>query len=110
MTRNSIRNSESPKLYSKRPADSMLAIAASPPRLSFDYNELNRRVHVTCLGETPQPQSVYQSLQQMAKMAESMFPSERVLEYDGHDLLDIVDPYFLYYLRWSGRLGKMGAA
>ncbi len=33
-TRNSMRNSESPKLYSKRPAASMAATAASPPAAS----------------------------------------------------------------------------
>jgi hypothetical protein len=83
----------------------LLAIAADPPRLNFPYNELSRRIQRTCGSETPQPASIYQVCSQMAKMALDMYPGQRVIEWDDNDsLLDIVDPYFLFYLRWSGRL------
>lgn len=41
-------------------------------------------------------------------MAEDMYPSQRVIEWDDSDsLLDIIDPYFLFYLRWSGKLDSL---
>ena len=86
----------------------LLAVAADPPRLSFPYNELSRRIQAVCSGETPQSASVYTACAQMAKMALAMYPDQRVLEWGDSDILDIVDPYFLFYLRWSGKLETLG--
>jgi hypothetical protein len=85
-----------------------MAAAADPPRLSLPYNELSRRIQSVCSGETPQSASVYQACSQMSKMAVDMYPGQRVLEWDDSDVLDVVDPYFLFYIRWSGRLGTLG--
>lgn len=76
---------------------------------SFDYNNLSARIQLVSLEDQPHAASIYQALGQIAEMAASMYPNERVLEWDDNDsLFDIVDPYFLYYLRWSGRLNKLG--
>ena len=41
----------------------------------------------------------------MTKLAQDKFPAERVIDWDEHkQILDIPDPYLLFYLRWSGRL------
>lgn len=86
----------------------LLAMASDPPRLNFPYNELSSRIQRVCTGETPQAASVYQACSQMSKMAEDMYPNQRVLEWDDVDsLLDIIDPYFLFYLRWSGKLDSL---
>lgn len=86
----------------------LLAVAADPPRLSFPYNELSRRIQATCSAETPQSASVYQACAQMAKMALAMYPDQRVFEWGDSDILDVVDPYFLFYLRCSGKLDSLG--
>ncbi len=86
----------------------LLAMAADPPLLSLPYNELSRRIQRCCFGDTPQSASVYQACAQMARMAIDMYPGQRVLEWDDSNVLDIVDPYFLFYIRWSGRLESLG--
>lgn len=87
----------------------LLALISSPPQLSFNYNDLSRRIQKTCVGDSPQPASIYQSLDQIAKMADEMYPEQRVVEWDENDsVFEIVDPYFLYCLRWSGMLTKLG--
>jgi hypothetical protein len=81
------------------------ALAAHPPRLSFDYDEIQRRVRELCSGEVPVGSSVSGSCLHMSKLAESKFPSERVIDWDEQkQVFDIADPYFLFYIRWSGRL------
>lgn len=40
-----------------------------------------------------------------ARLATDKFPHERVIDWDDQkQILDIPDPYLLFYLRWSGRL------
>jgi len=42
-------------------------------------------------------------------MALEMYPNQRVIEWDDDEnVLDVVDPYFLFYLRWSERLASLG--
>lgn len=84
----------------------LLALAADPPRLNLPYNELSKRIEKVCRADTPQAASIYQACSQMAKMALDMYPTQRVLEYD-EEILDIVDPYLLFFLRWSGKLANL---
>lgn len=87
----------------------LLAIAAAPPRLSLPYNDLFRRIQQVCVGETPQSASIYQACSQIAKMALEMYPDQRVLEWDEDDIMEIADPYFLFYARWSGKLKNLAS-
>lgn len=83
----------------------LLSLAKDPATLSFPYNELFNRIQQTCRGEVPQAASIYQACFQIAKIAEDRSPGERIIEWDeDNSLLDIVDPYFLFFLRWSKRL------
>jgi hypothetical protein len=85
----------------------LLAISAEPPRLIFPYNELARRIQDVCVDEAPQAASVYQACTQLAKLALDMYPGQRVVEWDEDDILHIVDPYFLFSVRWSGKLAAL---
>jgi hypothetical protein len=40
----------------------------------------------------------------MATLILENFPQERVLEVDAAGALQIIDPYLLFYLRWSRHL------
>ena len=83
----------------------MKAVAADPPRLSFAYDELLARAHSICIGEPPVGSSVIGSCTHIAKLAQEKFPKERVIDWDEQKfVLDLPDPYLLFYLRWSGRL------
>jgi len=84
----------------------LLAIKADPPRLSFTYDDILQRIKGVSVGESPVGSSVAQSLAQMDQIAEAI-QDERIIEWEG-DVLDIVEPYFLFFLRNSQYLRKLG--
>ncbi|QDT07977.1 hypothetical protein K227x_64070 [Rubripirellula lacrimiformis] len=86
----------------------LLAMAADPPALSLNQHVLSERVKVACAGGTPFNSSLYQACSQIARIAVDMYPEQRVVEWDSDEnVLDIVDPYLLFYLRWSKKLDSL---
>lgn len=83
------------------------SIAADPPSLSFTYDELRERAAGLCVGDVPSGSSMVGSCQQMASLAHDRFATERALDWDdAKQVLEIVDPLLLFYLRWSERLAE----
>lgn len=81
------------------------AIAADPPLLTFPYGDLLARTVAVCDGESPVGSSVTTTCVQLSKLAREKLPNERAIDWDEQkQILDIPDPYLLFYLRWSGRL------
>ena len=81
------------------------ALAADPPKLSFQYDELLARTERVCQADPPVGSSVVGTCLHMGKLALDRFPHERVIDWDEQkQIFDIPDPYLLFYLRWSGRL------
>ncbi len=81
------------------------AIAGEPRALSFSYEDLSARVRAMADGESPPGSSLFAACAHMHKLALDHLPNVRVLEWDDtQHVLDIPDPYFLFYLRWSDRL------
>jgi hypothetical protein len=81
------------------------AIAADPPQLSFDYTDILGRVGAVCGSEQPVGSSIAGSCLHMAKLAAEKQPEERVLDWDDtKPVLDVPDPYLVFYLRWSGHI------
>ncbi len=80
----------------------LLAMKADPSRLSFRYEEMLRRSREVCTNDSPVGSSVSESLSQMAKLAKTI-QTAPVIEWD-EDVLDIVEPYFLFFLRWAPSL------
>jgi hypothetical protein len=87
----------------------LLALKADPPTLSFRWNEISRRVQVTCRPDSPQAASLSTACAQISKIAKEMYPNQRVVDWEGDpvNLLSIEDPYFLFYLRWSDKLAGL---
>ena len=87
----------------------LLSLSADPPSMSFHWNDLSRRVQSVCRPDAPQAASLSTACSQISKMARDMFPNQRVIDWlgDPENLLSIEDPYFLFYLRWSDRLGSL---
>jgi hypothetical protein len=83
----------------------LLAIKADPSSLSFRYEDMLRRAQQVCKGESPVGSSVAESLVQMAKLARTVQDAPAI-EWD-EDVLDIVEPYFLFFLRWSPQLSRL---
>ena len=83
----------------------LLAMKVDPPRLSFRYDEMLTRTAAQCNGESPVGSSVAQALMQMDKLAKTVQEAP-VIEWD-EDVLDIVEPYFLFFLRNSSFLQQI---
>jgi len=77
------------------------SISLSPPKLTLRFPELVKRVASICRNDSPSTTSILEScdyLSTVANDSENMV----VIEWDNDsDVLDIRDPYFLFYLRWS---------
>jgi hypothetical protein len=86
----------------------LLAIRADPARLSFRYDEMLRRTRDICAGKSPVGSSVAESLSQMARLAKTIQDAP-VIGWD-EDVLDIVEPYFLFFLRCSPHLARLARA
>lgn len=84
----------------------LLALRQSPPRLSFPYAEIYERTRNVCTAEAPAGSSVASALEQMPEIATDLEPNAQIIEWSD-DVLDIVDPYFLYYLRCSPRIASL---
>ena len=81
------------------------ALALDPPVLTFDYDQVQRRIRNLCTGDSPLGSSITGSIVHICRLAEEKFPQERVIDWDeDKQVFDISDPYLLFYLRWSGHL------
>ena len=85
------------------------AVAADPPRLSFSYDELTNRTSRVCTGDSPVGSSIVGTCHHMSRLALEKFPNERAIDWDEQkQVLDLPDPYLVFYLRWSRRLMQAG--
>lgn len=64
-----------------------------------------RRTQEVCIGDSPVGSSVSESLMQMARLAKAIQQAP-VLDWD-EDVLDIVEPYFIFFLRNSSHLASL---
>jgi hypothetical protein len=84
----------------------LLAMRQDPARLSLPYDDIYQRTRNVCINDAPPGSSVAQALEQIQKITAAIQPNVSVIEWS-EDVLDIADPYFLYYLRCSPRLGVL---
>lgn len=90
----------------------LLALAHGRPSMSLPYPALIQRIEAVCNGEAPSASSIVQACRQIDVIAKRVAPTERVVEWDDHDLtgtLTVVNPYFLFYLRSSRKLEALGS-
>jgi hypothetical protein len=82
-------------------------VAADPPQLSFQYDELLTRTRQICVEDSPVGSSVTSTCVHVSALSNEKFPTERVVDWDEQkQVFDVSDPLFLFYLRWSGRLDE----
>ena len=84
----------------------LLAVKSDPPCLAFSYDDIQQRTRAVCPDEPPPGSSVASALEQMPRLAEDLEPHTRIIEWSD-DVFDIVDPYFLYFLRCSSKLRNL---
>ena len=79
----------------------LIAIAANPPELTIRYANLVERIGRLCVNEAPSGSSVTGACSHMSEIANGA-ENRFVVEWDGaSDVLDIRDPYLLFFLRWA---------
>jgi hypothetical protein len=82
----------------------LTAISSGEASLTFNYEDIKSRVRDLIDADTPEPRGVdlTTALQQMNKLVTEKLEDDRILEFDEEtETLNILDPYFLYYLRWA---------
>ena len=80
----------------------LMAIASNPPQLTIRYANLVDRIGRLCAGEAPSGSSIISACSHMTEIANDA-ENRQVVEWDTPaDVLDIRDPYLLFYLRWAG--------
>lgn len=84
----------------------LLAICENPPRRDFNYEEITLRVRGVCGELVPVGSSITSSLGHMANIAKDHAGEGSVLEWE-EEVLNIIDPYFAFYLRSSGKLASL---
>ena len=86
----------------------LLAISAAPPQLTFSYDNLLDRVQSITVDEKPVGSSISQALSQMdSPLSKNLSPRVPLLEWD-ENILNILEPYFLFFLRSSAKLNSLG--
>ncbi|WP_332776148.1 hypothetical protein [Polaromonas sp.] len=77
------------------------AVALDPPELTQRYPNLQRRIQSICAAEQPSGSSVTGACSHIASIANES-ENRNIIEWESdNDVLDIRDPYLLFYLRWS---------
>lgn len=77
----------------------LLAIAADPPSMEFNYADLTARITAICQGDKPIGSSVSESYKQIHGFAQAMYPNQRIVEWDpdaAGGTFAIIDPYFCF--------------
>jgi hypothetical protein len=81
----------------------LMAIAQDPPSLNFRYAGLVSRIESLCGQNGPSGSSVTGACFHISQIANDS-ANQNVIEWDSSsDVLDIRDPYLLFYLRWSAK-------
>ncbi|GAA1833397.1 hypothetical protein GCM10009750_17140 [Agromyces salentinus] len=80
----------------------LAAIANTGPRTTLSYDEIRASLRDLLASGMPQSNEITNVLDQMTDIAKTKIEGEPVLEYSiEYSRLDLVDPYFAYYLRWA---------
>lgn len=79
----------------------LLGVACNPPQLTLKASELTTRIQGLCSGDQPGSGSIVNSCGHIVSIANES-EGRQVIEWDSErDLLDIRDPYLLFFLRWG---------
>jgi hypothetical protein len=102
-TRGTIRHLHNTKLYGQLDVYPLVlkAIAADPPMLTFRYQAITDRIRAICKDDGPAGSSVTGACSHMTRIANES-ENATIMEWDSeHDVLDLRDPYLLFFLRWA---------
>jgi hypothetical protein len=82
------------------------AVSENPPQTTFDQADILDRIETVTFGETPHSGNITQAIKRIDKWTSEYSDEAHVFEWDDErKCLEIPDPYLMFYLRWSDRLG-----
>ena len=81
----------------------LLSISASPPQLRFSLDEIKERMSALLMEEETLPTrlSLSNIVKHMEKIIQGAIPGLDSVEW-ARNMFHILDPFFLFYLRWCG--------
>lgn len=94
----------------------LAAISLSPPAAELVWNSnadnILKRIDKICKNSSAKPakNQIIKAISQMQALAEKHMPRQPIIEWSDGTGLHILDPYFLFYLRWSEKYEKVRSA
>lgn len=94
----------------------LAAICLDPPRLAFTWDQgedslVTRLEKIYASNDKrPRREQITRALDQMADLANKNMPKIPIMDWDRNKGLYILDPYFLFYLRWSEKYMRVRTA
>ena len=77
------------------------AVSEDPPKLNYRYQPLVDRISSICKDSSPSGSSITSACLHATAIANDT-ARDNIIEWDSeNDVLDIRDPYLLFYLRWA---------
>ncbi len=88
----------------------LLAISKGEPNLTWNYVDLRQAIANVCTNAKPTGSSFVDACKAVSGIARENSPQQRIIEWDStnNGTLSIVDPYFLFFVRQSSLLSKIG--
>lgn len=88
----------------------LLALSRGEPTLTWNYIDLRQAISNVCVSAKPTGSSFVDACKAISKIARDNAPQQRIVEWDAtnNGTLSIVDPYFLFFIRQSTLLAKIG--
>jgi nucleoside-triphosphatase THEP1 len=88
----------------------LLAISKGEPNLTWNYIDLRQAISNVCVSQRPTGSSFVDACKAISNIARDNAPQQRIIEWDStnNGTLSIVDPYFLFFIRQSILINKIG--
>jgi hypothetical protein len=78
------------------------SVALDPPSLRLTVDDFRDRMKLLCKGDAPRSGQIINSCAQIKEIVDAKFAGPPAIEWNPeHEVLDIVDPYLMFYLRWG---------
>jgi len=81
----------------------LAAISLNPPFVKISIAELLKRIEQICTESEKRPrrEQITRSIEQLIALNEKHMPSLEIFEWTSDNSLHVLDPYFMFYLRWT---------
>ena len=84
----------------------LLALRQDPPETSFTYDDIMMRIKQVSVSDSPVGSSVTNALEQMQILSNTLSPNVPLIDWN-ENVLSVVEPYFLFFLRASRKLERI---